>query len=111
MWLNILLGGADTEVSEQPLPVGSGRVQLWRRPSSGLSDRRVRSLLPDRPRAVVVAHAAPAGLEAVHPRVQLRLLRRREPAVLPAAGGDDPREPSRCPARAPARGRGPAAPP
>src|SRR3954471_1368817 len=72
-------------------PVGAGRVRPGGGPRSGLSNDPVRSLLPDRARALVGAHAAPARVEAVHARGELPLLQRRQPDVLPAARGRDAR--------------------
>src|SRR3954471_5942055 len=74
-----------------------------RRPSArhrGLSLRRVRRVLPGRAGALLVADAAPARLEGVHPGGELRLLRRRRLALLrPASRGDGGQPGGRAPGR------------
>ena len=67
----------------------------------GLPVSRVRDLLPARAGPLVGADAAPARLEAVHPRRQLHVLRGRDGHVLPAAGRRHARQPGRGGAGAP----------
>ena len=78
-----------------------------RRSEAALPHHRVRDLLPDRARALLGADAAAAPVEAVHRRRQLRLLRGREPALLPAAGRHHPGQPGRGADARPHRGRAP----
>ena len=68
--------------------------------SRALPHRPVRDLLLRRADAVLGAHVQATGVEAVHPRRELRLLRRRQLALLRVAGGADAGQPGRCGAHA-----------
>ena len=74
-------------------------------PRDALPFGPVRNLLPNRARAVVGADVEAVAVEAVHRRRELRVLRRGEPSLLPAARRCHVLEPRRGAADPRARGR------